>query len=261
MARQPQKTIERLAHDLLLRAGVTRPEHIDPIASAKVLELDVTFGALPGATARACRHGKRARIRVSDEIVLPGRRAFSIAHELGHYVLGHAIGNENSSASMVRTACDHRPAYEEREADAFAVAHNMPATLVRSHCTLTPANLYAARDISAKFPASPVAGASRVVALSSDVCALVYSVGGRVEWMVRGKGFPFRLMRGTKLSANTVAADYFTRGVLDPEPRHTTIAAWSGAQVATGFTGISEHAEVIPEPGWGGAMSMLLAVR
>jgi hypothetical protein len=241
-----------------VRVGATRPEHIDPIRSAKELDLEVTFGHLPGATARVCRHGKRARIRVSDEIVLPGRRWFSIAHEIGHYLLGHAIANEDSASSWMRTACDHRPAHEEREADVFAVAHNMPETMVRAHCELSPANLYAAGAIATTFGASPVASALRLVDLSSDACAAVYSAHGRVQWMKRTKRFPLRLPPGARLDTNTVAAAV-ARGGGDSEPRVVDATTWFAPRSCDALKEVVEHSAVVPEPGWGGVLSVLWA--
>lgn len=249
--------IDQLAADLLVRVGATLPEHIDPIASAKELGLEIAFGNLPGATARVCRNGRYARIRVSDEIVLPGRRWFSIAHEIGHYLLNHAIADERSASSWAATACDRRPPHEEREADVFAIAHNMPAAMVRRHCQLSPANLYAARAIADRFRMSPVASALRVVDLSDDACGLLYSQAGFVRWMKRSRAFPIRFAPGTRLDPATVASAFFTTGVLETDPRTLHASVWFGSRQHYGWGAIIEHAELVPEPGWGGVLSML----
>ena len=257
MARHSRKQVEQLAHGLLVRAGATRPEHIDPIKSAQALDLEVTFGHLPGATARVCRHGSRARIRVSDEIVLPGRRWFSIAHEIGHYLLGHAVANEDSASSWGRTTCDQRPPHEEREADMFAVAHNMPEALVRTHCKLSPVNLYVARAIADAFAASPVAAALRAVDLSAEPCAAMYFGSGRLQWMKRTRAFPFRLPHGARIDRASVVSDFFTNGTLETEPRVLHPTLWFGSHLPNGFAEIVEHAQHVPEPGWGGVLSVL----
>lgn len=256
MPRRTRKEIELLADDLLARIGATDPEHIDPVISAKALDIEVAAGGLRGATARVSRHGTRARIRVSDDIIQPGRRWFSIAHEIGHYLLGHAIANDNTSTAGEPTACDRRPAHEEREADSFAVAHLMPAAMVRTHCQLTPADLYAARTIAAAFRASPVASTLRLVDLTTDGCAAVYSVGDRVTWMKRNKRFPVRIAPGGRLGPDTLAAQIHSGAVHD-EPRAMALRTWLGVDVAGECSTIVEHAEVVPEPGWGGVLSLL----
>jgi hypothetical protein len=239
-----------------VQIGATRPEHIDPVTTAKAFDIEVASGCLPGATARVCRHGTRARIRVSDDIVQPGRRWFSIAHEIGHYVLGHAIANDASAESLASTACDRRPAREEREADAFAVAHLMPASMVREHCALAPADLYAARAIAKTFRASPVASALRLIDLSREACAAVYSVGGYVQWMKRSKLFPMRIGRGTSIARETVSAE-LGPAIIEREPRVHAPSVWFGARSPKNYGAIIEHAEVVPEPGWGGVLSIL----
>ena len=89
----------RLGDELLVDVGARGPAHIDPIETAKHLGIEVTFGHLNGATARIFRKGAKARIRVSDRIVTVGRRRFSIMHEIGHYLLNHALPTEGDDAS------------------------------------------------------------------------------------------------------------------------------------------------------------------
>jgi hypothetical protein len=258
VANQRYKRAHDLARELLVEVGATRPEHIDPIMSAQKKGIEIAFGGLSGATARVCRNGSKAKIRVSDEIVQPGRRWFSIAHEIGHYLLGHAIANERSATSWERITCDKRPPHEEREADAFAVAHNMPAEMVREHCVLSPVDWFAARAIAARFPASPVASALRAVELSDGACAAAYIVGGRVVWAKPSATFPGRIPHGKRLDRESVAFALCEGNLIEDRPRTLAAARWLGpsAHVAA-LAQIVEHAERIPEPGWGGVLSLL----
>ncbi len=255
MARPSRKRAELAATALLTRVGATRPEHIDPVTSAKALGLEVVFGQLDGATARICHDGTKARIRVSDQIVLPGRMAFSIAHEIGHYVLGHTIAREGEQRNWAHATCEHRPPHEEREADTFASTHTMPAEMVRAYCDLAVANLYTAGIIARTFPASPVASARRLVDLSPAACAVAYSADGRVRWTRQSRRFPGQIAWGSRLDQETVAAGYFARAVLDPAPRALPATIWVPNHRGSGE--IVEHAQLVPEPGWGGVLSML----
>jgi hypothetical protein len=258
VARQRHKRAHDVARELLVEIGATRPEHIDPIKSAQKKGIEIAFGGLSGATARVCRNGSKAKIRVSDDIVQPGRRWFSIAHEIGHYLLGHAIANERSATSWERITCDKRPPHEEREADAFAVAHNMPADMVRAHCVLSPVDWLAARAIAAKFPASPVAAALRAVELSDGACAAAYCVGGRVAWAKRSATFPAVIPHGKPLDRASIAFAMCEGNETDDRRRTLAAASWLGPSAhVSALATIAEHAERIPEPGWGGVLSLL----
>jgi Zn-dependent peptidase ImmA (M78 family) len=53
---------------------------------------------LDGADAQLVRNGSRAVIMVSDRVTDIGALRFGIAHELGHFLLGHPM----KSASVLR---------------------------------------------------------------------------------------------------------------------------------------------------------------
>ena len=122
MARRRSRP-RQIAHDLLTRIGARTPEQIDPILTAKELGIEVAFGDLAGATARIFRIGGKARIRVSDQIRTEGRRRVSIAHEIGHFALGHELPNEGDRASWLKASCAYRSKRDERDAEILAVEH------------------------------------------------------------------------------------------------------------------------------------------
>ncbi len=173
------------ARRLLVETGVQAPEHIDPIATARHLGIEIALGQLVGATARIYRIGARARMRVSDQIVQPGRLRFSIAHELGHYVLGHGIAGGSSITDG--SGCGYRSADEEYEADAFAAEHLMPLLMEERFCDGPIVGLARPREIASVFRVSPVASTLRYVEISRQRCAVVYSVAGIIRWVKRSR--------------------------------------------------------------------------
>jgi hypothetical protein len=248
----------QIAHDLLTRIGARAPEHIDPILTARELGIEVAFGDLHGATARIFRIGGKARIRVSDRIVTKGRQRVSIVHEIGHFALGHELPDEGDNASWLKASCAHRSKRDERDAEIVAVEHLTPEPMVGSYCTVTPVDLHATRKIERVFIASPVLSAMRFVELSPEPCAVVYSERGLVKWMKPSRSFPGYLASGMHLAPETVALGYFERGALLDVPTRMRARAWLGMNKhITADTEIVEHAMVIPEPGWGGVMSLL----
>jgi len=244
------------ARMLHVRLGIRAPEHIDPLEAARELGVDVVSGHLRDATARIFRVGARATIRVSDQIVQPGRRRFSIAHELGHFVLGHELPREREITAFVSRACERRRTAEEdpeREADVFSTAYLTPEAMVRPYCEVSPVSLHCVRAIAARFRSSPVASALRFVELTSERCAVVYCERGEVKWAKHGATFFGVIPKRMRLSPESIAYDFFRHGAVDDRAQPVPADAWIG-----GVDGdIVEHAEVVPEPGWGGVLSLL----
>jgi Zn-dependent peptidase ImmA (M78 family) len=248
----------QIARDLLVRVGARTPDQIDPIETAKELGIEVTFGQLKGATARIFRVGAKARIRVSDEIVTEGRKRTSIAHEVAHFALDHELPSEGDAASWFKTSCEHRSKRDERDADILAIEHLTPAPMVASYCRMTPVDLHAVNAIERVFTASPVMSAMRFAELSPEACAAVYSEGGALKWMKPSRTFPTYVERGKSLARESIAFEFFDRGTLREVPTRLPACAWLGStKHAAPEREIIEHAMVIPQPGWGGILSML----
>jgi hypothetical protein len=247
---------------LLLDLGMREPAHIDPVITANELGIEIVTGRLHHATARIFRFGtKGARIRVSDEIVHPGRRRFSIAHEVGHFVLGHELPRESDLARFVSRACERTRSPDEdpeREADVFATAHLMPDWMMRKACEVSPVSLDVVRDIAKRFTLSPVASARRFVELTSERCALVYSERGVVRRVRKSASFAWHIPDGMRLTRESLAFDYFAKGKLDERAQQVPADAWlHDIRSDVADVEIIEHAELIPEPGWGGVLSLL----
>lgn len=255
------RTSREEARKLHVRLGVRKPEHIDPVDAARALGIEVVSGHLFEATARIFRAGSRATIRVSDRIVHPGRRRFSIAHELGHQILGHELPGESEISRFVSRACERRKSIDEdpeREADVFATEFLTPAQMARPFCEVSPVSLEAVRAIERAFGSSPVASALRFVELTSERCAVVYCERGEVKWAKRSSTFAWEIPKRMRLSSDSVAYDYFKRGAIEDVAEPVPADAWLhdlDRDVST--IDIVEHAQPIPEPGWGGVMSLL----
>jgi Zn-dependent peptidase ImmA (M78 family) len=257
MARRLSRA-RQVARDLLVEVGARTPDQIDPIETAKEKGIEVTFGHLSGATARIYRIGTKARIRVSDQIVTEGRRRRAIMHEVGHYVLGHRLPEEGDLMSWFHVSCKRRNKSEERDADIVAIEHLTPEPMVKPYCVTTPVDLEAVRPIETVFRASRVMSAMRFAELSPESCAVVYSKGGRVVWMKPSRAFPSHLKEGTPLETSSLAGTYFANGQLRDTPQPRFASSWfpSSSKIAPNAE-LIEHAAVVPEPGWGGVLSML----
>lgn len=245
----------QLGRDLLVDVGARLPEHIDPVEAAKERGIEVTFGNLTGATARIYRVGGKARIRVSDDIVTEGRRRMSIMHEVGHEVLGHELPTEGDAASWFRTSCEHRSKRDERDADILSVEHLTPAPMVLPYCAVAEVDMDAVAAIERVFRTSRVMAAMRFCELSPHACAVVYSESGRIKWMKPSRSFPRYITKGTPLSPASAAFRYFETGKIDEVQRRYGAESWLNDNAPAAE--IMEQATLIPEPGWGGVLSLL----
>jgi Zn-dependent peptidase ImmA (M78 family) len=253
--RRPYARARRLARELLWECGVDEPSKIDPLLIVGRRKIIVIYGKLDGATAQILRQGERAIIRVSDQIVQIGRRRFTIAHELGHYLLGHRIPTEMELGTTAPFS-----AHQEREADLFAVEFLMPEAWVAPMCRVAP-SFAAIHAIAKTFQMSIVASAMRYVEFSAARCAIVYSEGGNVVWAKRSRTFPGRIPAQLRIGAGAIACGVHERPIAEGAARAARAvpaSAWFGNYVpATIGSSLVEQVEVVPEPGWGGVLSLL----
>lgn len=251
VVRRPYARARKAARQLLWECGVDELRRLDLMMVVGRLKIPIIYGPLDGPTAHIFRNGTRAVIRVSDSIVQIGRRHFTIGHELGHYVLGHRISNDNNAAPPNRTP------HQEREADVFSTELLMPEEYVVPYAAM-PASLATARAIGDLFQTSIVAAAGRYVELTQAPCALVYSEHGRVVWARHSRSFVGRIPPQIRIGPGTIASDFHANKVLDATAREAPASLWFGkAPIRTNQASLVEHAEVVPEPGWGGVLSLL----
>jgi len=251
--RRPFERARRLAREVLWECGVDEPSKIDPFLIVGRRRIRVTYARLDGTTAQILRCGDRAIIRVSDQIVQVGRLRFTIAHEGAHFLLGHQIPSE---ADLSAGTTAPFTVWQEREANAFAAEFLMPEEWVMPLCTAEP-SLAAVDAIARAFRVTTVAAAVRYVEFTRAPCAVVYSEHGRVEWSSCSSTFPGRIPEQMPIGPGAVAFEYHERNVLEPTARTVRASAWLGRHVPAGCDSLVEHATSVPEPGWGGVLSLL----
>jgi Zn-dependent peptidase ImmA (M78 family) len=215
---------QRCAQGLLHRFGVTEAAHIRVESFAAKLGVLIVEVPLDGASAQLVRAGTRTTIMVSARITDPAARRFSIAHELGHFMLGHP----SQPPSALCTPYAHRTAERdyEAEANAFAAELLMPATLLRRACEVSPVDLAVPRKIARDYDVSILASAIRFAELASERCAAVFSTRGKVKWVAPSPTFHYEIVRGRTLDRGSLAWDFFATGALPDEPQPVSADAW-----------------------------------
>jgi hypothetical protein len=180
---------------------------VDVEGLAVSLGARVVRGGLEGAQARLVRHGARAIIRLSERVTDRGAQRFSVAHELGHLVLGH------SGAVLARVEAGRGAGGGvggdrgvEAEADGFAAELLMPADVVGARVAAGRPGLELVEAIQAELDVSLLAAALRMVELATVPCAVVLSRDGRVSWAAASRGFGASIERGRAIDPRSMAA-------------------------------------------------------
>lgn len=122
------KYIEDLAMQTLEKAGCKTPP-VDVKKVAEAIQLEVVFFPF---------HNKLSGLLKKESGVIgvnqghhPLRQRFTIAHELGHFLLGHGLGEEHQE-EIVDDFFD-KSRLVEREANLFASVLLMPSDWVREY--------------------------------------------------------------------------------------------------------------------------------
>jgi Zn-dependent peptidase ImmA (M78 family)/DNA-binding XRE family transcriptional regulator len=127
---------EPAAKEILTKLGRTRPP-IDVLAVARDLGVAVFARSFPDAlSALILRHGKNAFIGVNSHQA-PVRQRFSVAHELGHFVLHH---RDHHFIDYGFPTEGEVPGYNwehERGANQFAAELLMPEDVIRRDARTT----------------------------------------------------------------------------------------------------------------------------
>jgi len=176
---------ETKANALLLKYCIEEPR-FNIEALARVIGLDVIYGGLENVDAWLLRRDDGSGvIRVSDTITNPNRRRFSIAHEIGHWIMHKERGQ--GYLCTAKDLSDYVNSPEEIEANWFAATLLMPKNLVNDAIKGKDPSFATIEKITRNFETSRIAAARRFVELTRERVILVYSKSGQIIWRTKSK--------------------------------------------------------------------------
>ena len=202
---------ERLALATIEEFGICSPEHIRIRDIAFAKGAMIVEQKLSRAAASIVKAGNRATIRIPPTDTAE-RKRFSIAHELGHLLMGHItlIQKICSDADMM----DWYQSSQEAQANFFASELILPTKLVCSRCDIGNINFEPIKGIARDFRASLTATAIKFVRLCPEKCAIIYSTQGKIRWLYKSPDWWPIIRKDKKLDKRTLAYDFF-RGYTD----------------------------------------------
>jgi len=166
----------------------------------------------------------KGKIAINANIREPGRKRFTLAHELGHYVLPtHAQQSLACRPPSIERWTPSMPV-TELEANRFAAAILMPQPALLPYLRAEP-TLDQARHIATVCQTSLTASLYRLVDLSSYPIALVWSTSHLRSWYHRSPEFGRGIELGP-VAPESYASDCFQGTPVPATPQPIPATAW-----------------------------------
>jgi len=200
------------AEQLISEFGITNPADIDVEAIAFDAGIDVLYEPLSGCEATLVGFGNKAIATVSPA-VSRGRERFSIAHEIGHWMLHRGKSFRCRADDVVQNFSSEIGL--EREADTFASHLLMPTSIFQP--AIKAANrpgLNDLQDIAEQFVVSMQAVSIRLAMLDTlPVIVACYTKTG-LKWHIKASHVPKRWWLRKHLDDDSFAYDVLYAGKL-----------------------------------------------
>ena len=182
-----------LASELVSRLGMTGKPNLVDVAQRIGLRIqEVDSEGFEGSLVRALE-GPKGIIAVKGSIREATRKRFTIAHEIGHYVIPSHRTLENVCTTDMVESWRQGNLVPELEANEFAVELLLPSKFVGRSLELASPSLRAITHVANEFETSLTATTLRFVGLTGLPCVVVWSEGKRARWYKGNSAFPFRL--------------------------------------------------------------------
>lgn len=166
--------------------GALRFEDITKPLGLTIKEVDAA--GFDGALVRRSS-GRGGRILVKRDIREQGRKRFTTAHEIGHYLL-HTDADSLSCGAKEIANWSNVGANPEHEADEFASELLLPTAEMKTLIGTQWPSLQLVSDVAAEFDASLTATIRKYCDVATQSCAGVWVRDSRVEWFSPSTSFP-----------------------------------------------------------------------
>lgn len=221
LRRERELVPRAIAGKVLADLQIIEPDEIDVAIIARYCDCEIRIGGLVGAEGRSYVRNGRAILRVREDLVEQGRQRYTIAHEIGHVRLKHSGSSCSEADLRRRDGSDTEP-----EANAFAAELLMPTRMFRPRAMLAEPSFALVQNLACVFRTSFTATAVRLIDLSDEPCAVIWSEHGRIKWSVASKGADWFIRWGALLSPDTLASDACNARWLPTEPQAVPGDAW-----------------------------------
>lgn len=246
-----------LATKLLIATGaMTAPVDLKRLTQAK--EIIVKEDDCEGYSGMLVVVNDKALISVKKSMRESGRKRYTIAHELGHYVLPEHITKE---IKVFRCNDDQLNAFgknktKEVEANIFASELLMPEQLFKPRVSGKAITKKLIGELTDEFQTSLTATCIRMINCLGDY-SLVCSVDSRIKWFCKGTEFPYFLNAnpGTPVHKESFACHFFESAKTHDNFYEVPAESWIEDKKAHATTILKEM--VVGIPAYNMALSFL----
>jgi Zn-dependent peptidase ImmA (M78 family) len=210
----------RKAKELLLEIGFE--EITDIPMDIFVAGLGATLIEIPlkNSDGKIVRGNSKTLIKINSEIQFEERKRFTIAHEIGHFLLHSKleleVHNENSNTlNWYNTALHQaKKGIQEWEANDFASELLMPEQLIRKETFKKKFSPELVKELSLKFKTSLTSTIYRLLSLDIYPLFVVFINKGVVRYWSKSNNFWVKIKDITKLPPpeDSVALEYVDAG-------------------------------------------------
>src|SRR5580700_3433632 len=239
-----------VSESFLRRFGLDSRDRLTEIAEE--FGIDVLYRAAEsydGALLRI-RDAQRGYIVINSRIREESRKRFTLAHEIGHFVLP---GQQEVSAPCKQQRIENWDAdlySPELEANRFAAEILMPRGLMAEFVQSEP-SLESIRSIAQLCGTSLTASAVRLITLTPHRAAVVWSQNQKILWSKLSEGF-VRWIRKGEVRENSFASQCYRKQSVPDQLAPVPASAWlhekglrEGAQIWEQSMGLNRYAAVL----------------
>jgi len=122
-------------------------------------------------------------IMINSSIKSKTRKRFTVAHELGHYCIGHHKGINYRCFRKDIGATSLSARQDEREANEFAVGLLMPDEFFKEDIQQQDTSLDTIKFLATKYETSMTSTAIRYARLSPNACAIIVSERSKIKYL------------------------------------------------------------------------------
>ena len=218
---------------------------------ARSLRLKVKEESLEGCDGVLVRPKgiSRGIIAVRRDIRSAGRKRFTIAHEIGHFIL--TKHDEEGAICKPRDieGWDRGAKESERQADDFAAELLIPAAVVASRLSTAGPSLKRIEMLANECETSLSAAAWRYCDLTTEPCAVVWSENGQISWSKRSSEFPFFIEKGKFVEQGSYASNCFKGENVPSQAESVPADAWIDSSNLIEGSRIYEESRALPSYG------------
>jgi Zn-dependent peptidase ImmA (M78 family) len=234
------------AGELVSSLKLTAP--VDLVDVTRALGLEIRYCESSGFDgALICSKQNRVgTVLVKRSIRELGRRKFTIAHEIGHYVLPHHGSSENVCSSREVESWDRRLPDQEVEANIFAGELLIPERLVNPEVKRGKPTMSIIREMATNFETSLTAAGYRAMHLTPFRAAIVWSTNGIIRWFKASEEFEAFVSVRESVAEGTYAYDCFRQKPVPDELKTVRGDLWLAESRSGNPNYIFEHSLWLP---------------